>query len=107
MRSPPFSAARRIVAACVALTLACGPAGTVPAIGVASAQGLPDLGDSSQVALSPAQERKLGEAIIRQVRAAGAYMNDPEVNDYLNELGHRLVAASPDIKQDFELDRKS
>ena len=25
---------------------------------------------------------------------SGGYMNDPEVNDYLNELGHRLVAAS-------------
>ena len=29
-------------------------------------------------------------------------MQDPEVNDYLNELGHRLVAASNDTKQDFE-----
>ena len=29
-------------------------------------------------------------------------MNDPEVNDYLNELGHRLIAASKDVKTDFE-----
>jgi len=63
---------------------------------------LPDLGDASQADLSPAQERKLGEAIIRQVRAGGGYMNDPEVNDYLNELGQRLVAAVKDTKQDFE-----
>ncbi|MEP7276122.1 MAG: M48 family metalloprotease [Betaproteobacteria bacterium] len=63
---------------------------------------LPDLGDASQADLSPAQERKLGETIIHQVRASGAYMNDPEVNDYLNELGQRLVAASKDAKQDFE-----
>jgi len=48
------------------------------------------------------QERKLGETIIRQLRANGAYINDPEVNDYLNELGHRLIAASTDVKQDFE-----
>src|SRR5215210_648750 len=52
---------------------------------------LPDLGDSSQVGFTPAQERKVGEQIIRQLRAQGAYMQDPEVNDYLNELGHRLV----------------
>src|SRR4029077_13692362 len=45
---------------------------------------------------------KLGETIIRQVRASGGYMNDPEVNDYLNELGQKIVAASKDIKQDFE-----
>jgi predicted Zn-dependent protease len=29
-------------------------------------------------------------------------MQDPEVNDYLNELGNRLVAAAPDARQDFE-----
>jgi len=83
----------------VAFALACGPlarsaAGDLPA--------LPELGDASQADLSPAQEKKLGDTIIRQVRASGAYMNDPEVNDYLNELGQRLVSASKDAKQDFE-----
>ena len=63
---------------------------------------LPDLGDSSQVGFSPAQERKIGEQIIRQIRAQGGYMQDPEVNDYLQELGHKLVNAVPDAKQDFE-----
>ena len=33
---------------------------------------LPDLGDSSQVGFSPAQERKVGEQVIRQLRAQGA-----------------------------------
>jgi predicted Zn-dependent protease len=73
-----------------------------PAARPANPAPLPDLGDASQADLSPAQERKLGEAIIRQVRASGAYMNDPEVNDYLNELGQRLVAAGKDKNQDFE-----
>ncbi len=74
----------------------------VPVDRIPPAQQLPDLGDSSQAALSPAQERKIGEAIVRQIRAQGFYLQDPEVNDYLNELGHRLVAASHDTKQDFE-----
>ena len=65
-------------------------------------QRLPDLGDASQANFSPAQERKLGETIVREMRATGAYMNDPEVNDYLQELGHRLTSVSPDVKQDFE-----
>ena len=65
-------------------------------------QRLPDLGDASQADFSPAQERKLGETIVREMRASGAYMNDPEVNDYLQELGHRLTSVSPDVKQDFE-----
>ncbi len=83
------------------MALACAPAGPLTGVPVATAEGLPDLGDSSQVALTPAQERKIGEAVVRQIRAAGGYINDPEVNDYLNELGHRLVAAQPDSKQDF------
>jgi beta-barrel assembly-enhancing protease len=73
-----------------------------PAPALPLATPLPDLGDAVQADLSPAQERKLGETVIRQLRAAGGYMNDPEVNDYLNELGHRLIAGSKDIKQDFE-----
>src|SRR5437870_3129938 len=65
-------------------------------------QALPDLGDESQALASPAQERKLGESVVRQIRAQGAYLDDPEINDYLNELGHRLVAARPDSPWDFQ-----
>jgi beta-barrel assembly-enhancing protease len=65
-------------------------------------QTLPDLGDSSQAVLSGVQERKLGESIVRQIRASGAYLNDPEVNGYLNELGNRLVTAIPGAQFDFE-----
>ena len=93
---------QRLIAAAVGVALVLAPgARLTPPIG-ASAQPLPDLGDASQANFSAAQERKLGETIIRQLRANGAYINDPEVNDYLNDLGHRLVAASKDVKQDFE-----
>ena len=92
---------RRTVAAVTAAALA---ASTLlpPALPAALAQPLPDLGDVAQVNFTPVQERKLGEAIMRQARAQGGVLNDPEVNDYLNELGNRLVAASPDTRQDFE-----
>jgi predicted Zn-dependent protease len=115
----------RWIAVVTAVTLACAPlsgiAGsegapeTLPQFGAVGPpppapnalpqtypQRLPDLGDVSQTDFSPAQERKLGETVIRQLRASGGYINDPEVNDYLNELGHRLIAASTDVKQDFE-----
>jgi predicted Zn-dependent protease len=65
------------------------------------AQGLPELGDPSQSLLSSVQERKLGESIMRQIRGGG-YLNDPEVNGYLNDLGNRLVAAVPGAPFDFE-----
>jgi predicted Zn-dependent protease len=94
---------RRWIAAGVASLLAVQPLGpgawTVASV---HAQALPDLGDESQSTMGPLQERRLGESVMRQVRASGAYLDDPEVNDYLNELGHRLVAALPEGRQDFE-----
>jgi predicted Zn-dependent protease len=85
--------------------LACAPLAPVPytraPIADARAQTLPDLGDAAQASLSPTQEHQLGEAVVHQIRASGAYLNDPEVNDYLNEIGHRLIAASTDVKTDF------
>ena len=83
----------------VIVTLALAP---LPATRAYAQSALPDLGDVAQVDLSPAQEKKLGDTIVRQIRAMGGYMNDPEVNDYLNDLGHRLVAAVPTPTSDFE-----
>jgi beta-barrel assembly-enhancing protease len=37
-----------------------------------------------------------------QIRADPAYLDDPEVADYLNSLGYRLVANSPDPAAPFE-----
>ena len=94
---PP--ARRRLTATAVAVVLALAP---LPQLEPVQAQALPDLGDAAQTNFSAVQEKRLGETIIRQLRANGAYIDDPEVNDYLQELGHRLVAASKDVKQDFE-----
>ncbi len=69
---------------------------------IALGDELPDLGDVSQSALSPVQERKLGEGIMAQIRSNPAYLDDPEVTDYLNTLGYRLVANSPDPAGPFE-----
>ncbi len=44
----------------------------------------------------------MGEAVVRQIRGAGAYLEDPEVNDYLNLLGQRLVTAIPSSVSGFE-----
>jgi predicted Zn-dependent protease len=77
-----------------------GAIGT-PAVPLSPSQKLPDLGDSSQSIMSPAQERKLGESIVRQIRGGGGYLEDAEVNDYLNEIGNRLVTATRDVRQDF------
>ncbi|HMC13525.1 MAG TPA: M48 family metalloprotease [Gallionellaceae bacterium] len=68
----------------------------------ARAADLPDLGDSSQAALSPQQERQIGEQSMFEIRADKSYLDDAEVNDYLNQLGYKLVANSPEPGQEFE-----
>lgn len=75
------------------LLLACMPS--------ALADGLPDLGDSSQLAFSPQDERRIGEEIMRDVNSSGDVIKDIEVIDYMQNLGYRLVANSPDARQKF------
>ncbi|MEW6330465.1 MAG: M48 family metalloprotease [Pseudomonadota bacterium] len=62
---------------------------------------LPDLGDESMTVISPAQERKLGENMMRQARRSLAFMNDPEIGEYIQSLGQRLVSRSDNPQQDF------
>lgn len=54
---------------------------------------LPDIGDSAGT-VSPAEEYRTGEAVIRNIRHAGGVLDDPLIHGYLNELGYRLVAPS-------------
>ena len=62
---------------------------------------LPDLGDVSQTVLTPQDEQRIGEQIMRDVSTSDDVVQDIEIIDYLNALGNRLVAASPDKLQKF------
>jgi predicted Zn-dependent protease len=56
---------------------------------------LPDLGEAARAELSPQLERKIGERILNEIRLREpSYVDDPELSDYLNRWGARLVAAS-------------
>src|SRR3972149_11442044 len=66
-------------------------------------QGLPELGDVSGAILSPQMERRIGEQAMRDIRFRDpSYLDDPELTAYVNSLGHRLIAADPEARQDFE-----
>jgi len=64
--------------------------------------GLPDLGDVSQATLNPMQERQIGQQSMMQIKASKQFLNDPEINDYLNQIGNRLVQFSNEPSLDFE-----
>ncbi|MBB5018084.1 putative Zn-dependent protease [Chitinivorax tropicus] len=66
------------------------------------ADGLPDLGDSSQSTLSMQQERSIGESIMREIRASDEYLDDPDIMAYINSVGYKLAASSQDPTIPFE-----
>jgi predicted Zn-dependent protease len=66
------------------------------------AQGLPDLGDIAQSSFTPLQERRIGESIMREIRADRSFYGEPEATDYISSLGRRLASSSSDSRQDFE-----
>lgn len=67
-----------------------------------AAAPLPDLGGVGDAAISPQMERRLGESIVRDIRLREpSYIDDPELSEYLGDLGARLTRASG-ARQDFE-----
>lgn len=71
---------------------------------LALADGLPDLGESASADLSPAMERRLGESIMSDIRLREpTWLDDPEVEHYLNALGQRLAAQTGETELSFRL----
>ncbi|MDP2135310.1 MAG: M48 family metalloprotease [Sulfuritalea sp.] len=66
------------------------------------AEGLPDLGEAAQNEFSPAMERRIGESVMQEIRRDPAWLDDPEINSYLNRIGNRLAAQSTESRQEFE-----
>lgn len=82
-----------LVLAIAALTLAVGsPAAEV---------NLPDIGSPADATLSKNDENQLGRAIMRQIRASGQLVEDPQITEYVNEIGHR-IAAQANVDGDHE-----
>ncbi|MDM8558444.1 M48 family metalloprotease [Candidatus Parabeggiatoa sp. HSG14] len=62
---------------------------------------LPDIGISANTIMSPADEQKLGETFIRQLRRQVEVIDDLQISNYLNALGHRLASYSDNPEQRF------
>ena len=68
---------------------------------LALADDLPDLGDVSATVLSPLDEKKIAEQIMRSVMSSDEVISDPEITDYVQALGMRLASNGPDKTQWF------
>jgi predicted Zn-dependent protease len=54
---------------------------------------LPQLGSPADLSLSPAQEARLGAEVVAELYAYDYIVDDPEVTDYLSNIGWKLAAA--------------
>ncbi len=62
---------------------------------------LPDMGDSSGSIISRGQERRLGQAFMRNIRHHMTVVSDPLLNSYIESLGGKLVSHSESGGQPF------
>jgi beta-barrel assembly-enhancing protease len=74
----------------------------VLAAGPTAAFDLPEIGDPSGGTVSPDQERKMGETLLRQLRRGAHVLNDPEAEAYLQSMGFRLAGQADNANQAFE-----
>ncbi|KAF0191153.1 MAG: peptidase M48 Ste24p [Gammaproteobacteria bacterium] len=65
------------------------------------ADGLPDIGDTTSTFMSADEERRRGEAFMRQIRATLNVIEDPEIVEYVESLGFRLASSSDSPSQEF------
>ena len=98
--------ARRLARGIVAIIVTTAVVGYFASPRATYAEGLPDLGDSSDATLSEPQERAIGKRIMLEIRGDRAFVDDPELKAYIGALGNRMVAASRgttnDNRRDFE-----
>lgn len=97
----PLKAAR-FAAACAAATV-----GVAAAAGFNSTdhapggQELPELGSSANAAISLDDEYRVGLMIVRGMRDTGQILEDPEVAEYIQELGHMLSSRAEEGQHQF------
>ncbi len=94
MTMPPRRLALRLLTALISATLACSA-------GAQEDVRLPDLGSSANALISPQEAQDYGAAMLRQMRALDMVVDDPLLDDYVNDLGHRLSSNSDKPKDHF------
>lgn len=90
-----FKRARSLLCLCIAAAL------NVPAISYADTIELPDIGTVAGSTLTIDQELIYGDAYMRMLRNSQPIVNDPVINEYIDNLGHKLVANANDVKTPF------
>ncbi len=62
---------------------------------------LPEMGDPSSAEVTPDEERRLGESLMRWLRQNELIETDPLAQAYIHSLGYQLVANSDETSQPY------
>ncbi|OCG14147.1 hypothetical protein A9G09_06820 [Gilliamella sp. wkB292] len=62
---------------------------------------LPDMGTAAASTLSIGQEMEMGDYYMRLLRADAPIINDPVLNQYINDLGKKLVSKAESVQTPF------
>ena len=63
---------------------------------------LPQIGEAGGSVITPQQEYEIGLQIMDQLQHAGAMINDPQIHEYIDNLGHILSSHSDNPTLHFE-----
>lgn len=66
-----------------------------------SADMLPDMGTTAGGTLTIDQELQMGDYYVRQLRGSAPLINDPLIDEYVNQLGDRLVSHAYSVRFPF------
>jgi predicted Zn-dependent protease len=75
---------------------------TLPAQGINQKNYLPEIGVVASGAITLDKEIQIGDVLMRQLRAQAPIINDPLLQEYIQDLGNRLVAQADNVKFPFE-----
>jgi len=76
-------------------------AATLAVVAAADDIQLPDMGSPADAILSKTTEAQIGRAIMQDIRNSGKIVEDPQITEYINEIGHRIAVQANDGDYNF------
>ena len=68
---------------------------------LAAEQDLPELGSAANAAVSLDEEYRVGLMVVRGMRDSGQILEDPEVSEYMQTIGHRISSHADEGAHQF------
>ena len=62
---------------------------------------LPDMGSPADAVLSKSDEAQIGRSIMQQIRNSGSLVEDPQITEYINDIGYRIAVHANESERKF------